>query len=467
MDEKIIYIPREKLYAHPNNPRKLLGDCTEMADSIRAMGILQPLVVVRYNPSEHPTIQPDGEDCYVTIIGHRRRKGGMMAGVEAYPAILKEMTLSEQIGTMLVENGNREDLTRQEEAHAIQQLLDLGESIDSVCEMTGFSKETIRKRRKLLDLDQQKLAEAEARGGRLEDYMKLDKISDPELKNALLDTIGTNNFDAELKRARDILKRRELITAYVPEVEKFATRIEAPDSEKMYFLRNYNWWNRDPIAVPEDADQVAYFFRVTPEQIDFYRERSASEVERQDQARAAAQLQSEETNRRNQELEEVALRAYELRTEFVHNLSSQKVKKHFGAVVTFFGKCLLDMVSTKDARSLSLDTFLMGDMLGLDIDSAGIVPLKEYEESARRVPEYNLLVTAYLLADSNDLRYHQREYQLSTTSYLVKHIDNEKLDRVYALLTELGYKLSDEESAYKDGTHKLYDAVQEKAETNT
>ena len=45
MDDKIIMIPAVELYPHPDNPRKELGDLSELTDSIRAMGVLQNLTV--------------------------------------------------------------------------------------------------------------------------------------------------------------------------------------------------------------------------------------------------------------------------------------------------------------------------------------------------------------------------------------------------------------------------------------
>lgn len=59
----ITYIPRSKLEPHPDNPRKDLGDLSELAASIQKQGLLQNLTVV---PS------PDTPDKYRIVIGHRR-----------------------------------------------------------------------------------------------------------------------------------------------------------------------------------------------------------------------------------------------------------------------------------------------------------------------------------------------------------------------------------------------------------
>ena len=70
MENKITYISIDKLIPHPQNPRKELGDLTELADSIKANGVYQNLTVVE-----------DGDDTYKIIIGHRRHAAAKIAGL--------------------------------------------------------------------------------------------------------------------------------------------------------------------------------------------------------------------------------------------------------------------------------------------------------------------------------------------------------------------------------------------------
>ena len=67
---EIKYIPVSKLWGHPDNPRKDLGDVTELAESIKVNGVLQNLTVVPL--IGEITKKWDGES-YRVIIGHRRR----------------------------------------------------------------------------------------------------------------------------------------------------------------------------------------------------------------------------------------------------------------------------------------------------------------------------------------------------------------------------------------------------------
>ena len=102
-----------------------------------------------------------------------------------------------------MENIQRSDLTLYEQAQGFQMMLDLGDSIDEIARKSGFSQTTVRRRVKLLELDQEKFKASVSRGANLMDYMDLDKIEDPELKNEVLEAVGTNNFRQKLARHRD------------------------------------------------------------------------------------------------------------------------------------------------------------------------------------------------------------------------------------------------------------------------
>ena len=82
---KIVYIGVDKLFPHPDNPRKELGDLTELSASIKNNGIMQNLTVV-----------PRTEGGYTVIIGHRRTGAAKLAGLKELPCVIAEMTEQEQ-----------------------------------------------------------------------------------------------------------------------------------------------------------------------------------------------------------------------------------------------------------------------------------------------------------------------------------------------------------------------------------
>ena len=85
-------IPIDQLHPHPQNPRKDLGDLSELAASIKASGIYQNLTVV------------PGTYGYTVVIGHRRLAAAKLAGLTELPCIVRSMTEQEQIATMMLEN---------------------------------------------------------------------------------------------------------------------------------------------------------------------------------------------------------------------------------------------------------------------------------------------------------------------------------------------------------------------------
>ena len=90
------YIEVSKIFPHPDNPRKNLGDLQELTDSIKANGVLQNLTVI-----------PQSNGQYTVIIGHRRLAASKKAGLSEVPCVVTEMTPQEQVRTMLIENIQR------------------------------------------------------------------------------------------------------------------------------------------------------------------------------------------------------------------------------------------------------------------------------------------------------------------------------------------------------------------------
>jgi len=134
-----------------------LADIDELAESIKARGVMQNLTVVP---------NPDKKDHYLVVIGNRRLTAARKAGLKTMPCSVVEMTEKEQISTMLLENMQRSDLSVSEQAQGFQLMLDLGETETTIAEKTGFSRSTVRHRLNLAKLDQETLGSAELSGFR-------------------------------------------------------------------------------------------------------------------------------------------------------------------------------------------------------------------------------------------------------------------------------------------------------------
>ena len=199
-NNKIVMIPRSLLHAHPDNPRKDLGDLKELADSIAEHGIMQNLTVV---PDEG-----DG-DGYKILIGHRRFAASEGVLDELPCVVAKGLTDREQVGIMLCENMQRSDLTYLEQAHGFQMMMDLGDTIETISEKTGFSKTTVKHRLAINELDPEKLKETnEIFQLTISDYIALEKIDNVEERNEILD-FAENSQDLKSRVEEYLQKKKE------------------------------------------------------------------------------------------------------------------------------------------------------------------------------------------------------------------------------------------------------------------
>lgn len=105
-------VPLEKIRPNPDQPRKVLGDLTELTESIREKGVLEPLLV-RYIMRE---------DTYHIISGERRYHASRAAGLSEVPCIEKIADDAETLEIALIENLQRKDLTAFEEADGLSRL---------------------------------------------------------------------------------------------------------------------------------------------------------------------------------------------------------------------------------------------------------------------------------------------------------------------------------------------------------
>ena len=252
----LVMLPVDKLFPHPDNPRKDLGDLTELADSIKANGVLQNLTVVP-NMVLGEISNEYWQRGYRVVIGHRRLAAAKLAGLKELPCVITQMTDREQLSTMLMENMQRSDLTVYEQAQGFQMMLDMGDTVEQIAEKSGFSTTTVRRRVKLLELDKEKFKKSEERGATLFDYVELDKIKDIDRKNAVLEFIGTENFKYKLRQAIDAEKAAEKLDEIETAVSAFATKVETEEGYR--YANSWGTYSKvEDIKAPDDASTVQY-----------------------------------------------------------------------------------------------------------------------------------------------------------------------------------------------------------------
>lgn len=146
----------DQISPNPHQPRKVFesGPLDELASSIRASGLIQPVVVRRL-----------GEG-YQLIAGERRWRAARQAGLDRIPVVVREATDAESLEIALVENLLREDLNPMEEAEAYRSLLgQLGCTQEELAQRIGRDRTSIANALRLLRLPE--AIQVDLRSGRL------------------------------------------------------------------------------------------------------------------------------------------------------------------------------------------------------------------------------------------------------------------------------------------------------------
>jgi len=127
------YQPRTKM-----DPDSL----SELADSIRAQGVIQPILV-----------RPAGNDSYEIIAGERRYRAAQIAGQTEVPVLVKPVADEAALAIALIENIQREDLNALEQAHGVHRLVqEFGFTHEQAAQAIGRSRSATTNLLRLLNL---------------------------------------------------------------------------------------------------------------------------------------------------------------------------------------------------------------------------------------------------------------------------------------------------------------------------
>ena len=143
-DVQVLQIPLSKIVPNPYQPRKEFESeaLSELADSIRQYGVLQPLLVA-----------PGKGDTYILIAGERRLRASTMAGLGTVPVIVSEYTSQQIAEIALIENLQRKDLHYLEEAEGYEKLVNTFHlTQESMAIRVGKKQSTIANKLRLLRL---------------------------------------------------------------------------------------------------------------------------------------------------------------------------------------------------------------------------------------------------------------------------------------------------------------------------
>jgi ParB family chromosome partitioning protein len=141
------FLPIDLIQRNPNQPRKHFDETelSELADSIRSRGVLQPILV-----------RPIGQDRFEIVAGERRWRAAQRAGLHHIPAVVQDLNEVEVLEIGIIENVQRADLNPLEEAQGYQALIDrFGRTQQDIAEIVGKSRPHIANMLRLLGLPQE------------------------------------------------------------------------------------------------------------------------------------------------------------------------------------------------------------------------------------------------------------------------------------------------------------------------
>ena len=427
---------------HPDNPRKDLGDLEELTESIKKNGIMQNLTVV--------PVDEDNPVKYICLIGHRRLAAAKAAGVYQVPArIVFGLSHKDQVGIMLEENMQRNDLTIVEQAQGFQMMLDLGETEESIAEKTGFSRTTVRHRLQLAKLDQKELKrrqEDESFQLSLKDLYALEKVKDIRKRNEILKTAYSSN---EIRRKAENAERdekREQAAAVI--LEK---------------LKQYNV-KKIPAKYDGNWSWIGKFEKIKEFSLEDIKEKYTLQLEEGEQAyytvsyglltiivpkrKTNKDIQEDERksdlNRRITGMRQITKQMAEERRRFVKGITEKKYKEPDD--LPKVEKMLWGMALSKYC---SIDwsnnyKYLTGD----DAWNLANEEKEKVLDEMINMPPCNLILLTVAKSVENE----------AMMDYRGKYMQKEakRLMEFYNILRLYGYQMSKEEQQIVGGTHELY-----------
>lgn len=424
---------------HPDNPRKQIGDVTDLAASIKANGLLSPLSVV-----------PNGER-YRVIAGHRRLAACKQAGTGAVPCFVLDLDPLQQLEAMVTENCQREQLTVLEEADAIQGMLDLGATTASVAHRLGRSADYVRDRAKAASIKTEVRASRDDFGqisiGQLVAIARYD--GQPDRQKKLAQAAGTSNFDYILRNIeRDDRDRQwiESVAALLVEPDNGINLI--PDPEKPYGDPEWRYAGCmfPSTGTPEETiekirEQNPAAVSIHMEQVYLWTRRDKTADAEKEARRAAEQA---ERDARRHALEEYAAASADKRMAWLHaNLHGIKRDK---LIETTARLGLLQII----------DPFPNGFTDALTSWNEHSGSRKEYEkisgiaaEDAPTAARISLQTADWPLEAVTILAAHI-EWFIDPTDWTTVNDTSRRITGYYQILQDLGYTPADDETSHLD-----------------
>ncbi len=201
---RILSVSVDAIVKNPNQPRKIFEESAlfELAESIRACGIIQPL-----------TTRKIGDNSYELIAGERRLKAAKLIGLSQVPVIVMNVNEDTSALLALIENLQRKDLTFFEEALSYERLIrEFAYTQEELAFKLGKKQSTIANKLRLLKLSDEMKAKIVEHQLTERHCRALLRIEQEELRKKVLAAVISRNLNvAETETYIDRLLRAEVV----------------------------------------------------------------------------------------------------------------------------------------------------------------------------------------------------------------------------------------------------------------
>lgn len=417
---------------HPDNPRKNIGDVTDLAASIKTNGLLTPLSVV-----------PNGSR-YRVIAGHRRLAACKQAGTGSVPCFVLDLDPLQQLEAMVTENCQREQLTVLEEADAIQGMLDLGATTANVAHRLGRSSDYVRARAKAASIDNEVRASrddfSQLTIGQLVAIARYD--GQPDRQKKLAQAAGTSNFDYTLSRIeRDDRDRQwvESVAALLVESDNGINLIPDPpysNPEWRYLGCMFPSAGTPEEAIERIREQNPAAVSIHMEQVYLWARRDKT-ADAEKEARRAAEQAERDASRHA--LEEYAAASADKRMAWLHaNLHGVKRAQ----LIETTARLGLLQIIDPDPQGYTLALSTWNDAAcGAEqfATISGIEPKRALAELRHHLDEPDWAVWAVQILAA------RIEWFIDPTDWTTVNDTSRRIHGYYLILESLGYQPSDDE----------------------
>lgn len=437
----------DKLIPNSDNPRKDVGDIEELAKSIRKNGIMQNLTVV---PAD------ENLEEFMVLIGHRRLAAAKAAGLCKVPCVIAEgLTREEQLAIMLEENMQRNDLTVLEQAESFQMMIELGNTIESLTEKTGFSESTIRHRLKIAELDSEMLRKREEDPDlqlSLTDLYELEKIKSLETRNSVLGAAISG--DDLRRRARNAAAQEKLDEAFerCAAIMQQAGLKPAGKEVKSWSAGLERVWS-DELNNPELIRMLKDKLEELDPETKYIYLRDYGRIFIMTKKKPQKHEMTEEEKRRK-ELDK-------RRKAFVEIQKAYDRRRHDFILNELQGSKLTEE-QKQEIMTRAIEILLrygQGTSITKDSIAAYVEEIERWKTTeAQKEAALNMEPWVVMLAAADyDMSLYSGMYRvLIQYNGEINTERAEEIKEIYNLLTKYGYEMEPEEKAMLDGTHELY-----------